>query len=137
MIGMEANQEIFLRAVRAGIAGYVLKDAPASEVAAAVRSVASNDAVCPPRLCLALFEYVARQRIHMPVFYSKRKFGLSRREQQLLERVNCGLSNKEIASELSLSEQTVKNHVHRILRTLGVGDRLSAVESWRSLSLSP
>ncbi len=136
MIGMEENKDIFLRGVRAGIAGYVLKDASASEVAAAVRSVTCNNAVCPPRLCLALFEDVARQRVHLPAFYSKQKFGLSRREQQLLHWVSCGLTNKEIASELNLSEQTVKNHVHRILRTLGVGDRLSAVESWRSLSLS-
>jgi DNA-binding NarL/FixJ family response regulator len=135
MIGMEADQETFLRAVRAGIAGYVLKDARASEVAAAVRSVAGNNAVCPPKLCLVLFEHLAHQRTHTPVFYSKRKFGLSRREQQLLERVSCGLTNKEIASELNLSEQTVKNHIHRILQTLGVEDRLSAVESWRSCLL--
>jgi DNA-binding NarL/FixJ family response regulator len=136
MIGMEASQDIFLRAVCAGIAGYVLKDAPASEVAAAVRSVAGNNAVCPPKLCLALFEYLSRQSSHMPVFHSKRRSGLSRREQQLLERISCGLTNKEIASELNLSEQTVKNHIHRILQSLGVEDRLSAVESWRTLSLS-
>jgi two-component system response regulator DevR len=135
LIGMEADKDIFLRAVRAGVVGYVLKDAHASEIAAAVRCVAANNAVCPPGLCLALFESVARQPVHVPVFHSKRRFGLSRREQQLLERVGCGLTNKEIASELNLSEQTVKNHIHRILQTLGVEDRLSAVESWRSLSL--
>jgi DNA-binding NarL/FixJ family response regulator len=135
LIGMEADKDIFLRAVRAGVVGYVLKDAHASEIAAAVRCVAANNAVCPPGLCLALFEAVARQPVHLPVFHSKRKFGLSRREQQLLERVSCGLTNKEIANQLNLSEQTVKNHIHRILQTLGVEDRLSAVESWRSCLL--
>ena len=48
MIGMDADREIFLRAVRDGIVGFVLKDASAMEVAAAVRSVANNEAVCPP-----------------------------------------------------------------------------------------
>ena len=51
MIGMDADREIFLRAVRDGIVGFVLKDASAMEVAAAVRSVANNEAVCPPGLC--------------------------------------------------------------------------------------
>ena len=55
MVGMEANRETFLRAVRDGVVGYVLKDASAVEVAAAVRSVAGDEAVCPPTLCLSLF----------------------------------------------------------------------------------
>ena len=131
MIGMEEHKETFLRAVRAGIAGYVLKDAPAAEVAAAVRSVACDEAVCPPRLCLVLFESMGRQSFQMPQFYTKQKFGLTRREQQLVEMISCGLTNKEIASELNLSDQTVKNHIHRILQKLGVGDRLSAVEMCR------
>jgi DNA-binding NarL/FixJ family response regulator len=131
MIGMEEHKETFLRAVRAGIAGYVLKDAPAAEVAAAVRSVACDEAVCPPRLCLVLFESMGRQSFQMPQFYTKQKFGLTRREQQLVEMISCGLTNKEIASELNLSDQTVKNHIHRILQKLGVGDRLSAVEICR------
>jgi DNA-binding NarL/FixJ family response regulator len=131
MIGMEPNKETFLRAVRAGVAGYVLKDAPAAEVAAAVRSVACDEAVCPPKLCLVLFEAVARQSFQMPQFYSRQKFGLTRREQQLLEMISCGLTNKEIACELNLSDQTVKNHIHRILQKVGVSDRLSAVEMCR------
>src|SRR5277367_908849 len=61
MIGMDADREIFLRAVRDGIVGFVLKDASAMEVAAAVRAVANHEAVCPPSLCMALFEHVASQ----------------------------------------------------------------------------
>ena len=56
------------------------------------------------------------------------KFGLSRREQQLVGLIRLGLSNKEIGSRLNLSEQTVKNHVHRILRKVGANDRLEIVE---------
>jgi two-component system, NarL family, response regulator DevR len=136
MIGMESDKEAFLRFVRAGVVGYVLKDAPASEVAAAVRSAATHEAVCPPRLCLAFFECVARQWAQIPRFNSQQTLGLTRREQQLLEMVGGGLTNKEIANQLNLSDQTVKNHIHRILQKLGVSDRLSAVEVCRIQSMS-
>jgi DNA-binding NarL/FixJ family response regulator len=61
----------------------------------------------------------------------KRDLGLTRREQELLQRIDQGLSNKEIAVDLNLSEQTVKNHVHRMLRKVGATDRASAVELCR------
>ena len=130
MIGMDADREIFLRAVRDGIVGFVLKDASAMEVATAVRSVANNEAVCPPGLCLALFESVA-SRNNAASFAIRRNLGLTRREQQLVQMISHGLTNKEIASQLSLSEQTVKNHIHRMLRKLGATDRLGAVEICR------
>jgi len=130
MIGMDADREIFLRAVRDGIVGFVLKDASAMEVATAVRSVANDQAVCPPGLCLALFESVA-SRNNPASFVIRHNLGLTRREQQLVQMISHGLTNKEIASQLSLSEQTVKNHIHRMLRKLGATDRLGAVEICR------
>jgi DNA-binding NarL/FixJ family response regulator len=130
MIGMDADREIFLRAVRDGIVGFVLKDASAMEVATAVRSVANNEAVCPPVLCLALFESVA-SRTSSSSFVIRHNLGLTRREQQLVQMIGHGLTNKEIASQLNLSEQTVKNHIHRMLRKLGATDRLGAVEICR------
>jgi DNA-binding NarL/FixJ family response regulator len=130
MIGMDADREIFLRAVRDGIVGFVLKDASAMEVATAVRSVANNEAVCPPGLCLTLFESVA-SRNNPASFVIRHNLGLTRREQQLVQMISHGLTNKEIASQLSLSEQTVKNHIHRMLRKLGATDRLGAVEICR------
>jgi len=131
MIGMDADREIFLRAVRDGIVGFVLKDASAMEVAAAVRSVANNEAICPPGLCLALFESVA-SRTGSTSFVIRHNLGLTRREQQLVQMISHGLTNKEIASQLNLSEQTVKNHIHRMLRKLGATDRLGAVEICRA-----
>jgi DNA-binding NarL/FixJ family response regulator len=132
MIGMDPDREVFLRAVRDGIVGFVLKDASALEVAAAVRSVANNEAVCPPNLCLALFECVANQNAHPASFVIRHNLGLTRREQQLVQMISHGLTNKEIASQLNLSEQTVKNHIHRMLRKLGATDRLGAVELCRT-----
>jgi DNA-binding NarL/FixJ family response regulator len=133
MIGMDADTETFLRAVRDGIVGFVLKDASAMEVAAAVRSVANHEAVCPPSLCMALFELVAsqNQNAHPASFVIRHNLGLTRREQQLVQMISHGLTNKEIASQLNLSEQTVKNHIHRMLRKLGAADRLGAVELCR------
>jgi DNA-binding NarL/FixJ family response regulator len=133
MIGMDAEADIFLRAVRDGIVGFVLKDASAMEVAAAVRSVANHEAVCPPSLCMALFERVAsqNQNAHSASFVIRHNLGLTRREQQLVQMISHGLTNKEIASQLNLSEQTVKNHIHRMLRKLGAADRLGAVELCR------
>ena len=132
MIGMDADRDSFLRGVRDGIVGYVLKDASAVEVAACVRSVANGEAVCPPSLSLALFEQIATQNGHVMHFPLRSNLGLTRREQQLVHMISRGLTNKEIASQLNLSEQTVKNHVHRMLRKIGASDRLAAVEICRA-----
>jgi DNA-binding NarL/FixJ family response regulator len=101
----------------------MLKDASASEVVAAVRAVARAEAVCPPGLCRVLFSLIAKQ--FELIGGSTRHFraGLTRREQQLLPLISQGLTNKEIATKLGLSEQTVKNHIHRILRKVGAEDR--------------
>jgi DNA-binding NarL/FixJ family response regulator len=137
LIGMDPGPEVFLRAVREGIAGYALKDATAAEVAAAVRSVINRRAVCPPELCQTLFDYVSRQRADLPNFVLNQQLGLTRREQQLVELISRGLTNKEIAVELGLSEQTVKNHIHRVLRKVGVSDRMAAVELCRIQGFLP
>jgi DNA-binding NarL/FixJ family response regulator len=117
--------------VREGIVGYILKDASAMEVASSVRAVATGEAVCPPALSLALFEQVAKQSNQPNHFSIRHNLGLTRREQQLVRMISHGLTNKEIASQLNLSEQTVKNHIHRMLRKLGASDRLNAVELCR------
>jgi DNA-binding NarL/FixJ family response regulator len=131
MVGMEAERGTFLKAVRDGIVGYVLKDASAMEVAACVRSVANGEAVCPPVLCMALFEQLANSTPQSTAFLFKHDLGLTRREQQLVQMISRSLTNKEIAAQLNLSEQTVKNHVHRMLRKLGASNRLGAVERCR------
>jgi DNA-binding NarL/FixJ family response regulator len=132
MIGMEPDREIFLRSVREGAVGYVLQEASAMEVAAAVRSVSMEEAVCPPALCLTLFECFAQENRGLPNFQLKQQLGLTRREQQLVHMIGRGLTNKEIAQELNVAEQTIKNHVHRMLRKVGANDRLAVVELCRN-----
>jgi DNA-binding NarL/FixJ family response regulator len=131
MVGMESDEETFVKAVRHGIVGYVLKEASAMEVASCVRSVANGEAVCPPTLCMSLFKQLAKPAPQAPSIVFNLDLGLTRREQQLVQMISRGLTNKEIAAELNLSEQTVKNHVHRMLRKLGASDRLGAVERCR------
>jgi DNA-binding NarL/FixJ family response regulator len=136
MVGMEADAAVFLRVVQAGALGYVLKDASAIEVARTIRAVAAGEAVCPVALSAALFQWVARHTPVIPSLRLKNSLGLSRREQQLAGLLQQGLTNKEMASRLNLSEQTVKNHVHRMLRKLGAPDRLTIAELCRNEGLS-
>ncbi len=131
MIGMDADEQSFLRAVRQGAVGYVLKDASAVDVVSAVRAVANGEAVCPSKLCICLFQYVAHQCSHLPSFQTNMALGLTNREQQLVLLIGRGLTNKEIASQLQLAEQTVRNHVHRMIRKVGATNRLAVVELCR------
>jgi DNA-binding NarL/FixJ family response regulator len=75
MVGMEAEESIFLRVVQAGALGYVLKDASALEVARTIRAVAGGEAVCPAALSVALFQWVARHRPAIPSLHLKNRLG--------------------------------------------------------------
>jgi DNA-binding NarL/FixJ family response regulator len=127
IIGMGADESVFLRAVRAGVRGYLLNEASAVDVIAAIRAVARGEAVCPSQLCRALFDSLAGAREFIPSV-GKMGLRLTRRQQELVPMIARGLTNKEIASHLNLSEQTVKNHIHRMLRKIGANDRLHVVE---------
>ena len=124
LIDMDADPEIFLKSVRAGVLGYLLMDASAAEVVAGVCEVARGQAVCPPALCIHLFHAYERHCAAIPSARIKLELGLTRRQQQLIPLISQGLTNKEIASRLGISEQTVKNHIHEIMRRTGVSDRL-------------
>jgi len=132
LLGMEEDPEIFLQAVRAGVSGYLLGDASAEETLKAIRRVAQGEAVCPPRLCRHLFQFVAREARKGSLVLNQRicaKLGLTPRQQQLVSFLARGLTNKEIAANLNLSEFTVKNHVHRIMRLLNADSRYAAVQT--------
>ena len=134
-LGMEESEEAFLAAVRAGVVGYVLKDAYSADVIAAVRLAAQGEAVCPPRLCLCLFAHFAKQPTGVPKLRLRTRLPLTRREQELVPMIAQGLTNKEIAAQLNISAQTVKNHVHRILQKAG-SNRLAVQEQCRAPELT-
>jgi DNA-binding NarL/FixJ family response regulator len=128
MVGMEADESVFLRLVQQGVLGYVLTDASAVEVWRAIRCVAAGEAVCPPSLSVALFRSVANSQNPLTGMRLQRTQDFSPRQQQLAQLIREGLSNKEVAARLNLSEQTVKNHVHRMLRKVGAADRATMVQ---------
>ncbi len=133
LIGMEDAEEQFLEAVRFGVAGYLLNDASASDVISAVRAVARGEAVCPPRLCRALFRSVAQAALEAsPQISQEPMHILTILQQQVIALVAKGLTNKEIASQLNLSEFTIKNHLHRIMKRLEVESRHEMVKVVRT-----
>jgi DNA-binding NarL/FixJ family response regulator len=131
LVGMDEDEGAFLRAVRAGVGGYLLHEATAVDVVAAIQGLARRQAICPPRFCRALFDALAGAREITPAV-QKMGIRLSRRERELLVMVARGLTNKEISSLLNLSVQTVKNQMHRMLRKIGASDRLAALEIARA-----
>ena len=128
LIDMEDDPEAFLECVRAGAVGYILKDASAAEVVSGTQAVIQGRAVCPPHLCRQLFRAFSRQWTAIPSARIKIEFGLTKRQQQLVPLIAQGLTNKEIASHLRISEQTVKNHIHDIMKRVGASDRLQVVD---------
>lgn len=127
LIGMEGEGAQFVQAVKAGASGYLLKDASATDVIAAIRAISKGEAVCPPKLCSALFNWVANFSRQVPIAPLART-ELTMRQRQMVELVARGLTNKEIAAHLNLSEFTVRNHIHRILKLVDVGTRHEAVD---------
>jgi DNA-binding NarL/FixJ family response regulator len=116
--------------LRAGASGFLLKDVPPEELTAAIRAVASGDAVVSPRITRKLLDRYATQlpdprddTAPAPADLAR----LTEREREVLLQVAAGLSNAEIAAELVLPEATVKTHVTRILAKLGLRDRVQAV----------
>jgi len=109
MVAMDDDKDKFLTAVKHGVVGYVLQEAP--------------------NFTRALFDSFASPSSDLPNTRTRDQWGLTRREQQLVPLIGRGMTNKEIAAQLSLSEETIKSHVHRILRKVGVDDRLGVFEA--------
>ncbi|GAB3053458.1 response regulator transcription factor [Intrasporangium mesophilum] len=119
------QNEYIYRALRAGAAGFLLKDAPSSRLIAAVRAAATGDSLIEPSITQRLVERFAEPE--PPAGVPDRLASLTGRELEVLRLIARGLSNAEIAAELVVAETTVKTHVARILAKLGLRDRVQAV----------
>jgi DNA-binding NarL/FixJ family response regulator len=117
-------------ALRAGASGFLLKDVRPGELVAAIRTVATGDAVVSPRVTRRLLEEYAQV---LPLAPAQRQqqypklAALTEREREVLIAVARGMSNTEIAACLFVSEATVKSHVGRILSKLALRDRVQVV----------
>jgi DNA-binding NarL/FixJ family response regulator len=133
IVDLKGDDQSFLEAVRAGATGFLLRDCSAADVLTAVRSLARGEPFCPPNLCLKLLQYVSEERFSGPSTEVRVQLGLTRRQQEIAPLLAEGLTNKEIAVRLNLSEQTVKNHVHSMLRRTGAKDRFAVADQARSV----
>jgi DNA-binding NarL/FixJ family response regulator len=128
LIGVTGEEAEFLQCVRAGVRGYLPREASAEDVVEAVRALQGGEAICPGTLCASLFRYFEREATSFPSASIHQRLGLTRREQQLIPLIAEGLTNKEIANRFCLSEQTVKNHLYRMKHKIGAEDRLGIVQ---------
>jgi DNA-binding NarL/FixJ family response regulator len=114
-------------ALRAGASGFMLKDAPPEEIAAAVRIVAAGEALLAPAVTRSVIEEFARREPPPPPTQPVALADLTPREREVLELLARGYSNAEICKQLVVSEATTKTHVARILQKLDLRDRIQAV----------
>ncbi len=123
--------EYVFDALRAGASGFLLKDVTAERLFEAVRVIAAGDALLAPAITRRLISEFARTRrpagASWPAPAASALSALTPRETEVLRLVAAGLSNTEIASQLVVTEETVKTHVSRMLAKLGLRDRTQAV----------
>jgi DNA-binding NarL/FixJ family response regulator len=120
--------EYIVQALRAGASGFLLKDVPPEELAAAIRVVAAGDALLAPSITRRLLDRFASTfavpgEARRPADFAD----LTEREFEVFTLVGRGLSNQEIADELVIGGTTVKTHVSRVFSKLGLHDRVQAV----------
>jgi DNA-binding NarL/FixJ family response regulator len=115
-----AEEERVQAALQAGASGYVLKDSDADDVAAAVRAAHRGELQIDPVVARRLMSSLHRPRVHDPLCE------LTPRELDVLRLVAAGKPNKQIATELDISERTARTHVSRILHKLGLSSRTQA-----------
>jgi DNA-binding NarL/FixJ family response regulator len=132
MVTMHENPDYLLEALKAGAAGYVLKDAPQDEVVGAVRRVREGESPLDPELAARLLRRLAAETVgRARTVDTLNRVGLletlTPRELEVLELMKLGRTNRQIAQELVISLGTAKNHVEHIIAKLGVSDRTQAV----------
>jgi DNA-binding NarL/FixJ family response regulator len=109
----------------AGMAGYVSRQASLADLSATIRRAAVGELVCPPKITADLVRRLSDMAAHRPATGGLAQ--LTTRELDVVRLIGRGLSNKEIARELSIAVPTVKNHVHNVLEKLQVRRRGEAV----------
>jgi two-component system NarL family response regulator len=130
MLTISDEEEDLFEAIRAGASGYLLKDIPLDEVAEAVRSVHGGQSLINPSMAgklLSEFATLAKRDSEEERVQHVAAPKLTDREMEVLKLVARGMNNRDIAKELFISENTVKNHVRNILEKLQIHSRMEAV----------
>ncbi len=121
ILTMHNHDEFFMAAIREGADGYLLKDAPSEQVIEAIRTVARGESVIHPSMTRKLLS------LHQQKPEPTNETSLTEREKEVLICLVEGLSNKEIADRLFISDKTVKIHVSKIFKKLDVKSRSQVV----------
>ena len=124
VMGLLPAHDEFVEFVKAGVAGFILKDATIEVFIATIMAVADGGSVLPPPLTGTLFSHVAAQARARGKRGAKAAVRMTARERQVIGLIADGLSNKEIADRLHVATHTVKSHVHNILEKLTLHTRL-------------
>ena len=130
MVTMHENPDYLLEALKAGAAGYVLKDAPQDAVVDAVRRVREGESPLDAELAVRLLKRLTTEGSGVQdrtALGEEPAQPLTRRELEVVGLMKMGLTNRDIAQELVISPGTAKNHVEHIIAKLGVSDRTQAV----------
>lgn len=125
MLSVYDDPQYLYQALRAGAAGYLLKQVQGAELATYVERAAAGEVVIDSTLAGRVALHAAR--LDSGEFWSGAALGLSQRESEVLELLVAGLSNRAIAGRLVLGEETVKTHLRGLYRKLDVNDRAAAV----------
>jgi DNA-binding NarL/FixJ family response regulator len=120
VLGVDETDDEIIAWAEAGVSGYVGIDASLDTLLETIRSVASGELLCSPRIAAALLRQVARRAVTT----TNGAVHMTNRELDIMELIDSGASNKQIAANIEVS--TVKNHVHNILEKLGATGRLQA-----------
>jgi DNA-binding NarL/FixJ family response regulator len=137
LILTRSEENRVVEAIVAGASGYILKTAPAKAIIAAVRATASGEAVLSPQIAGKLLQHIRERDILVTTTSQDAanaiRAVLTERELEIFERLATGRSNQDIAHELSLSTNTVHNHIASILAKLHLENRIqAAVQAVRS-----
>lgn len=130
------DDEYVFDALRAGAAGYLLKDTASEKLFEALRAAARGESFLQPSVAAKVVAEFSRLANLSPARPEPLLDPLSDREAEILRLVAQGASNREIASQLVIAEGTVKNHITSILNKLGVSDRTQAALKARELGLA-
>ena len=128
ILGMIDLTHEIMACIEAGASGYALKETSFDHLVQTIRSVHRGESLCSPRMAASLFSRIAELANERIVNVAPGSVKLTARELEIINAVAEGLSNKEIAQQLCIQTQTVKNHVHNILDKLQLHSRLEAVE---------
>ena len=124
VMDVQPGQVEIVEYVKAGVEGFIMKDATLEDLADTIRSVAGGVNVLPPQMTGSLFSQIAREAVAKGRPLALESVRMTPREREVIDLISVGMSNKEIAKRLHIATHTVKSHVRNIMEKLTLHTRL-------------